>query len=491
MKQSLIICFIALLLFPAQVTLFAQSSTLPRLEPDPKALVFFERSVKGCTWTDLAEISLWASGADNSRMVQIRALAAAIQSSPDFPSADRERAEFILRFMHKNVLKTYSIEQTRIDTIFTNGRYNCVSSGVLYMILCKSVDIEAGGVMTRDHAFVSVFIGGESIDVETTNAHGFDPGSRREFHDEFGKLTGFAYVSARNYRDRHELKPAELISLIFINRLSALERADRFAEAVPIAIDRMAMLSGARPASGGNSATPFLQDPFTDLLDRLLNYGASLLWAGREDDCLSWAALAMPRYPDEARWQELVLAAANNRLTKLVRAGQTAEARSFLDFRRAVLSPANFAQLDSMLADTELAGRVNGIRGAAEGDRVIAAIVEARSNRRIEERRAAELLCIAVEKTAAALSSGKDWLAAINYIEDAVARFGPNRELEQALQIYRNNRAVDFHNSFAAAWNRKNYDEARSILNEALVEFPGDRRLLADRDTVNRARPAE
>ena len=485
MKHSLIKCFILLLFFPVLVPVFAQSSAFPRLDSDPKALAFFERGARGYTWTDLAEISLWASGADNSRLDQIRSHAAAIRGARDFPAAARERAEYILRYMHRNLLKSYSLEQTRVDTVFSNGRYNCVSSGVLYMILCASVNLETSGVMTKDHAFVMVLADGEIIDVETTNPHGFDPGSRREFHDEFGKLTGFAYVPARDYRDRQALKPVELISLIFTNRLSALERANRFAEAVPLAIDRMVLLTGGNAGAGKD--TPFFQDPRMDLLDRLLNYGASLLGAGKEDECLRWASLAIPRYPDARRWQELIFAAANNRVTKLVRAGRLPAARDFLDAQQAVLDPALYAQLDAALLDAELIERVNRIRGAAEGDSVITAIDQARSNNRMEERRAAELLSVAVEKSAAALSARRDWLAAINYVEAAITRYGSSRDLEQTLRIYRNNRAVDFHNSFAAAWNRRNYDEARRILNDALAEFPGDRQLLADRETVNRA----
>jgi tetratricopeptide (TPR) repeat protein len=174
-----------------------------------------------------------------------------------------------------------------------------------------------------------------------------------------------------------------------------------------------------------------------------------------------------------------------------LRAGQVAEGRSFLDKYKPDLSPADYARLDAVFIDTELLGLANRIRDAADGDKAIAAIDEARLGGRIANSRATELLTFAVQKTATALSAarsteGRDWLAAINYIENAVARFGSNREWEQALQTYRNNRAADFHNRFAAAWNRRNFDEARSILDEGLAEFPDNRQLLANRETVNR-----
>ena len=477
-----------------QAALFAQSSRggFPRLEPLPKALEYSRRGAEGYTWTDLAEISLWASGADSSRLDRIHSLARSIQSSPEFPALNRDRAEFILAYIHKNILKYYSIEQNSIDTVFFNGRYNCVSSAVLYLILCKSMGIDANGVMTRDHAFVTVVSDGESIDVETTNPYGFDPGSRREFHDQFGKLTGFAYVPARNYRERQTISPIELVSLILSNRISVLERANRFTEAVPLAADRAALLAGRTPAAarGAEPAVSFFEDPREVLLVRLLNYGASLLSAGREEDCLAWAALASPGYGDDERWQELMTAAVNNRITKYLRAGQRAEARAFLNARQALLNRANYDQLDAMLIDSELLDRVNKLSGAAEADSVIDAIAEARSKGSINASRASELLTYAIQKTAAILSAAphRDWLAAINYIENAIARFGPNRELEQSLRTYRSNRAADFHNRFAAAWNNNNRKEAVRILDEGLAEFPSDRQLLADRETVNKAR---
>jgi plasmid stability protein len=144
-----------------------------------------------------------------------------------------------------------------------------------------------------------------------------------------------------------------------------------------------------------------------------------------------------------------------------------------------------------MLVDTELLNATDRIRNVSDGDNVVNSIEQARSNGRISDARARELLTFAVQKTASVLSAapGRDWLAAIHYIENAIARFGTNRELEQALQTYRGNRSTDFHNRFAAAWNRRNFDEARRILDEGLAEFPTNRQLLSDRETVDRSPP--
>ena len=230
-------------------------------------------------------------------------------------------------------------------------------------------------------------------------------------------------------------------------------------------------------------------------MDRLFNYGASLLNVGREEDCLRWAAFASTSYPseqrsDENRWQEIIMAAANNQIVKYMRGNQLTNARNFLDTYKTALSAINYTQLDAIIIDSELLDSANKIRGAADGDIVIAAIENARLNGSIGGGRASELYTFAVQKTAVVLSAapGRDWLAAINYIENAIAGFGSNRELEQSLRTYRANRAADFHNRFAAAWNSRNFDEGRRILDEGLAEFPTDRQLLADREIVNRYR---
>jgi tetratricopeptide (TPR) repeat protein len=483
---------VVLVFFIAQTAAFSQNTTFPRLQPDPKAIEYYRLGENNAySWTALAQISLWASGDTSvSNFEKIRNAAEILKSSPDLPGTDKDKAEYILKFMHKNILKSYSLYQTKIDVMLSTGRYNCVSSAVLYMILCQSLGIHTNGVMTKDHAFITIPAGGTNIDVETTNAYGFDPGNRKEFHDQFGKLTGFSYVPAQNYRDRQTISQIELVSLILNNIIADHERQNKFADSVPAAIDRAALLAGNALTvdSIKESQGTILADPRKDLMDRLFNFGAMLLRAGKEEDCLRWAAAASPVYPDENRWQEFTMAAVNNHLMKLVRANKHADARKFIDEQKQVLSNADFDKLDTLLIDSELLVGANQIRSAADGDNVVNAIEQARNSGKIAEKRTVELLTFAVQKTASSISASPagNWRAAIQYVEAALSRFGANRELEQALNIYRGNLASDYHNRFATEWNKKNYNEAERILNEGLAEFPDNRQLLSDKQTVNR-----
>jgi len=495
LKSSIIIIkthvFFAFFLFFILTSIYSQNrqiTAFPRLDSDPNANRFNSKK-NSYTWTDLAEISLWASG-DTSlvNLEKINTAVGNLLNSTELPSSNKEKAEFILQFLH-TILRTYSLYQTRVDTVFTNGVYNCVSSAVLYMILCESAGIRTSGVITKEHAFVMVHIDGQSIDVETTNRFGFDPGNRKEFHDQFGRLTGFSYVPAQNYRDRQTINHLELISLILNNRIADFERRNNYFDAVPLSIDRAVLLLGeSLSVINEFYYTDLFKDPRKDLLDRLINYGSTLLRTNREEEGLRWAMAASARYTDNMRWQEFILVAANNRVVRLIRERKIDEARVFLESTRSLLSDLNFLQLDTIVTDAELINRANQSTTAAEGDNVINEIYAAQNAGKMSERRASELITLTVQRTAASLCAApeRNWRAAINYIEASLSKIGTNRVIEQALQTYKANLAAEYHSRFAAEWNKRNFDEAERILNEGLAEFPNNRQLLANRDLVNR-----
>jgi hypothetical protein len=356
--------------------------------------------------------------------------------------------------------------------------------------MCAASGINTSGVITKDHALIMAHIGGEDIDVETTNRYGFEPGNRKEFHDQFGRSTGFSYVPARNYRDRQTISKMQLVSTIFINRISELERQNRYFDSIPLAIDRAALLLGDSFATAPESSSQetLFTDPYNDMMVRLSNYASWLLIRNREEDCLLWVVAASEKYPDENLWQDMIMSAVKNRVARFITRNNPIEARNFLENQKALLTDANYEQVDITVINAELSRSTNQIRTAADGDTVISAIVQAREDGKMEERRAGELLNFAIQRTASVLSAApaNDWRAAIVYIENAIEHFGTNRVLEQALRNYRNNLASDYHSRFAAEWNSKNYEEAERILNEALAEFPSDRRLIKKKNIVDK-----
>jgi hypothetical protein len=470
------------------------TGNFPRLEADPKAgeLNLLERGGV-FFWQDLMDVAIWASGASGTsaekRVKEIITNAAAELRRSAPPRDLRERGEYVLTFMYDRFLKTYSTHQTRLDEIFNSGRYNCVSSAVLYTILAVSVGLDVRGVMTRDHAFATVNMGKEFIDVETTNPYGFEPGSRREFHDAFGRVTGFAYVPARNYRDRVSISQLELASLIISNRIADLESRGRYPEAVPLAVDRAALL--ARRTNPVNSS--FFADPNRDLLDRIFNYGASLIAGGKEADALAWCDTAWRHYGStestagDSRWREFTHAALNNYLVKLLKGQQIAEARTLLTQYTARLSREQYSQLNTLVVDSELLKRISRIGGTEDAEAVLRTIAAAEHQSTLSRDRAEEMRNFILIKQGERIAAEQGPPAAIAYTEAAIARYGRNPRLEEALQVHRSNRLADLHNGFANLFNRREYETARQFILTALTEFPGNRQLTADLNRAERA----
>ncbi|HET6487101.1 MAG TPA: hypothetical protein VFH83_11815 [Spirochaetia bacterium] len=214
-------CFLAAQLLGAQARTGAQG--YPELTPLPLSsqLSAMREPLPVETIVDAALEFSGASddlaSADKDKLsgliMRFRAEVADVTSPADL--ADRA-----LAFLHKNVFTRYSVRQARVDTALESGVYNCVSSAVIYLILARSVGLSVGGVRTTDHAFDTVLINGQPVDVETTNPYGYNPGSRKEFTDSFGKVTGYSYVPPSNYADRRAIGEKELLSLILYDRVS-------------------------------------------------------------------------------------------------------------------------------------------------------------------------------------------------------------------------------------------------------------------------------
>jgi tetratricopeptide (TPR) repeat protein len=333
-KYFVVFCFVFL-----SPTMFSQnnvpSEKFPRLTPDAKAAEY--GVLKNYSWKELAEFALWASGVDPYAAVTVNKVKttymAVIESlvgdlARAVQGTDTEKAEAVLRFMYEKTLKRYSLNQTQLDILLASGTYNCVSSAVFYLILGSSVGLDVKGVVTRDHAFITVALDGsftdsDFIDIETTNKFGFNPGNKTEFTDDFGRTTGFAYVPPGNYRNRAQISPIELVSLIIFNRISTLESRRRFADALPLAIDRAALLEKRE----NPVVSPVFSDPELDRMDRIFNFAGSLLNSSKEDEALAFADYAMLVYPDDKRWEEIQYNAVTKIIARDLRANKIADAK--------------------------------------------------------------------------------------------------------------------------------------------------------------------
>ena len=403
---------------------------------DADPLIRAEASSQGpLALADLEDLALTASGygaADlTAGRARIDAMLGDLARHLDAVKArdDSARAEEALSFLHGKVLRSYSLDATTMGDIFEAGRFNCVSSAVLYLIAMRSLGIEAAGVKTADHAFCLVRIGGREVDVETTNPYGFDPGTKKEFADRFGKVTGYSYVAPGYYSRRRTVDERELVALIIANRMAqATERHDP---------------RGALSLAYGYYLLAAQGDGRKLLLDCVENLAADL--ADRKDlaSIEELARTAASFLGQDARLSQLLETAVYNRLALVAGGG---------DWREAVDGA------DSALAEGSL-GRKNHD----------------------------SIVVYAYGSAANALGQKGDWLGAARLADEGAKKAPTDRSLSQAAAGFRRNFVVTAHNRFAALYNARDYAAAAAVIEEALRSMPDDPILLADLETARRA----
>ena len=196
-----------------------------QLSPDPLA-ANLAVTAEPLPLADLEQAGIVFSGATESEQPavaqRLQSLVDGFRRQTTGVTDARTLGEQALVFLHANVLTRYAPLAARVDAALATGEYNCVSSAVLYLILARSVGLPVRAARTSDHVLCVVEADGRRVDVETTNRYGFDPGTRKEFTDTFGAVTGFTYVPPTNYRARQDIGEKELLSLILHDRVSLL-----------------------------------------------------------------------------------------------------------------------------------------------------------------------------------------------------------------------------------------------------------------------------
>lgn len=125
----------------------------------------------------------------------------------------------------------YVWSQSALTGIFADGKFNCISSALLYMLLARELGFPARGVVLSSHAFVEITLpDGKIIEVETTSPTGYD-----WVHDErFYKQRAAAWFSSRGlpastYKDYQARKIMDPIRLIAGNMANQHTGRDRMA----------------------------------------------------------------------------------------------------------------------------------------------------------------------------------------------------------------------------------------------------------------------
>jgi len=468
-----------LLLVLAALPLTAQTSLrtdLPRLEPLP-----FWQEAAG--WPEelspdrIQLAALHASDLSPEEIVSYNGRLSALRRDlearrlPEVSGGDAYLlGDTLLGWIHENILSRYRLLQSDMDVLLDTGEYNCVSSAVLYLILAGDLGLDAAGVETTDHAFCRVATPRGEVDVETTTVYGFDPGTKREFTDEFDR-TGFTYVPPGNYRLRKNLSDKQMVALILQNRMAELQRKNRPLEVIGIAVDRWVFL--------GN------QESRGDLLSALQNLAADLNGKGRYLEAFDLIVRAADRLNLQADTANLLYQLGSNHLSALVQKGDFQSARSFLARTEPRLSPENQRVLENRVLEFQLAGELetgDPAEGLTKADAALERGIITQSQWR-------QWTVFLVQKQALALSESSGWREGLLYLDGLPPARASLREIRTLRDQFYQNWTAQVHNRFVDAVRGGDTAGAEGILRQALGEDPGNRVLRKDLSDLERMRP--
>jgi hypothetical protein len=278
---------------------------------------------------------------------------------------DWHRGYELNRAMHRELfagertdLGGYQFEQARLTGIFTTGRYNCLSSAVLYVVLARAFGLPVRAVSVPTHVFVEIGAPGAKVfEVETTSNTGFDWVHDARFYKEdaasWSGNRGLRPVTFEDYRQRKIIEPYQLMALAMRDARSGEEKdRPRLAELAALVDPADADAERARLQETINESVDLykanawrtmvrLFDVVSPAVDDLSarthdaktaelaswatwNYANALLIAGRTDEAMTRMkngyARVDPAWPDAETLRHNYVAVLNDRLGTLVTA---------------------------------------------------------------------------------------------------------------------------------------------------------------------------
>lgn len=124
----------------------------------------------------------------------------------------------LLWIYDRGILKKYFENATLFQDMIYKGEYNCLTSSILYALLYKEFGFDVYGVLTSNHSFCVAITERGEIDVETTLARGFNPGTK-EIRNT-GTSTIVTFVPKQNYNNRRPVDILTLIATLYPNSIS-------------------------------------------------------------------------------------------------------------------------------------------------------------------------------------------------------------------------------------------------------------------------------
>lgn len=123
----------------------------------------------------------------------------------------------------------YEFAQSSFAVLLETGRYNCISSAILYTVLARYLGMDVRGVLLGEHAFVELHLeNGKTIEIETTAPTGYDWVHDAKFYEQGAKgwsaARGLRPTTLADYQQRRVVAPYLLIAANMRNQHTSPDR---------------------------------------------------------------------------------------------------------------------------------------------------------------------------------------------------------------------------------------------------------------------------
>lgn len=464
------LCFPASVEFPSLEPLFVSEKTSSEYLP----LQIIQDSLRfsGCAENS----SVWQSCVEKYNFLQAKLAEDEFRNLPEI-----QKAEKILSIMYENLLVQYQEKQTRLDVMFQNGTYNCVSSSLLYMALAKSAGLSVVGVKTPAHAFCSVFVDGEKIDVETTNPLGFNPG-RTQILEKSGNSMRYAVIPKKNYSNRRDVSEKTFISLVGANLTSFYVEKNDYKNAVPM---------GATVLLFRNGENDFEVSDAKDVFDvPALNFSVILEKNGLYAESVEWILAVAARYGMDSKIQASLNAALNNAVADFCNRNDFAAARQVFEVCRNFVSPDFMFQAQKMIFLSEVQAGLDKFSGNDES--ALDFVLQQYKNELVAEKSVRQTLDKWQEfywvNLINAQTKQKNYQLASQIADNGLKSMPNNQSIKKAKSQAWFNHDAEIHNQMAKFANNRQFDKAMEILQKGLEENPTSTTLQNDKKRLEKMR---
>ncbi|MCE9607204.1 MAG: hypothetical protein K8U03_20145 [Planctomycetia bacterium] len=174
----------------------------------------------------LLDAALLAGGTSDARALEtyrrrFEHWVAELQVSGRIVGNERDRARGVLEYLHSRVLTGgFRDTSTKLDEAFEHGRFNCISSVILFRTLAARFGLTVHGVEVPGHAYAVVEAADESFIVQTTCRDWFAADGDTSLQRSLLRRTigAAAADTAEQAKRERRLSDVGMLAVVYYNR---------------------------------------------------------------------------------------------------------------------------------------------------------------------------------------------------------------------------------------------------------------------------------